>query len=323
MENIKKFAPITIRIIIAALFLLSAFAKLYPSPYFAITTFEFKQVIPLGFDACIAPYFSRILIALEIALGIAILQPHFLKKIVIPSTILLLSVFTIHLSFVDVPNCGCFGELIPMSPNEAIIKNVISILLLVYLYRNVSDLKPGNNKFSYLLLIYAICALFLFVIAPQKPCNSSTNSKNNVEVQSENENESPFSKHVVAENYSPINIDQGRKLLCFFAPGCEHCMEAASELNELSNRIVNFPHVHIVFMDEEAEKIGDFFKSTNLNASYQVMDIVQFWNILGYDGNPDRNTPSIVYLNNGNIEKFYYYDKVEFNPVDLEMILSK
>ena len=53
------------------------------------------------------------------------------------------------------------------------------------------------------------------------------------------------------------------------------------------------------------------------------MDIVQFWNILGYDGNPDRNTPSIVYLNNGNIEKFYYYDKVKFNPVDLEMILSK
>ena len=45
MEKIKKYAPITIRILIAVLFLLSAFAKLYPSPYFAITTFEFKWQI--------------------------------------------------------------------------------------------------------------------------------------------------------------------------------------------------------------------------------------------------------------------------------------
>jgi len=321
MENIKKFAPITIRVLIAVLFLLSAFAKLYPSPYFAITTFEFKQIIPLGFDACIAPYFSRLLIALEIGLGIAILQPHYLKKIVIPTTILLLSVFTIHLSFVDVPNCGCFGELIPMTPNEAIVKNVISILLLVYLYRNVSDLKTGNNKFSYLVLIFISSALFLFVLAPQKPCSSSAPQKTETEV--EKENESPFSKLVIAENYSPINIDEGKKLLCFFAPGCDHCMKAASELKVLSNRIVDFPHVHIVFMDEESEKIADFFESTGINASYQIMDIAQFWNTLGYDGNPNRNTPSIVYLNNGNIEKFYYYDEVEFNPVDLEMILGE
>ena len=100
-------------------------------------------------------------------------------------------------------------------------------------------------------------------------------------------------------------------------------MKAASEIKELSNSIVNFPHVHIIFMDEEAEKIGDFFETTGLTASYQIMDIAQFWNILGYDGNPNRNTPSIVYLNNGNIEKFYYYDEVEFNPVDLEMILGE
>ena len=321
MEKIKKYAPITIRILIAVLFLLSAFAKLYPSPYFAITTFEFKQIIPLGFDACIAPYFSRILIALEIALGIAILQPHFLKKIVIPSTILLLSVFTIHLSLIDVPNCGCFGELIPMTPNAAIIKNIISILLLVYLYRNVSDLKPGENKLSNLIMTLISSTLFLFVLAPQKPCSSAASQTTEADV--ENENESPFSKYVLTDHYSPINIDEGRKLLCFFAPGCDHCMKAASEIKELSNSIVNFPHVHIIFMDEEPEKIVDFFETTGITASYQIMDIAQFWNILGYDGNPNRNTPSIVYLNNGNIEKFYYYDEVEFNPVDLEMILGE
>ena len=77
MENIKKICPYHYQNNNCSFVFIISIAKLYPSPYFAITTFEFKQVIPLGFDACIAPYFSRILIALEIALGIAILQPHF------------------------------------------------------------------------------------------------------------------------------------------------------------------------------------------------------------------------------------------------------
>ena len=50
MENFKKYLPWTIRIIISFLFLISAVAKLYPSPYFAISTFEVKQLYPLGFS---------------------------------------------------------------------------------------------------------------------------------------------------------------------------------------------------------------------------------------------------------------------------------
>ena len=77
-----------LRLIISALFILSAVAKLYPSPYFAISTFEVKQLYPLGFSENFAPYFSRILIGIEFALGIAILLKDYLKKITIPATIL-------------------------------------------------------------------------------------------------------------------------------------------------------------------------------------------------------------------------------------------
>ena len=120
-----------LRLIISALFIVSAVAKLYPSPYFAISTFEVKQLYPLGFSEGFAPYFSRILIGIEFALGIAILLKDYLKKITIPATILLLAVFTIHLSYTtfvsgNAGNCGCFGELIPMTPVEAIIKNIIA-----------------------------------------------------------------------------------------------------------------------------------------------------------------------------------------------------
>ena len=65
---------------------------------FPIWMFE-KQLVDLGICGwCEAPYFSRMLIALEMAIGVAILQKHFLRRFVIPVTAFLLVAFCIHLS---------------------------------------------------------------------------------------------------------------------------------------------------------------------------------------------------------------------------------
>ena len=88
-----------IRIIIAGLFILSAVAKIYPSPYFAISTFEVKQLYPLGFSENIAPFFSRFLIGIELALGLLFLLPVKIRKVITPVSILMLAVFTIHLAY--------------------------------------------------------------------------------------------------------------------------------------------------------------------------------------------------------------------------------
>ena len=78
---INSIALNLIQILIAFLFIISAIAKLYPSPYFAISTFEVKQLYPLGFSETVAPWFSRILIGIELALGVLILQNNYLKKV--------------------------------------------------------------------------------------------------------------------------------------------------------------------------------------------------------------------------------------------------
>ena len=175
MNTKTTYVTWIIRILISFLFILSAVAKLYPSPYFAITTFEAKQLVPLGFDQCYGAYFSRILISFEFALGILILLPFYLKRIVIPATILLLSVFCVHLSLSvfgimeGAANCGCFGELIPMTPFEALIKNLLSIGLLLVLIKLIKNDK--NKRFFILVLIY-LCSLgALFYVAPNKSCN--------------------------------------------------------------------------------------------------------------------------------------------------------
>ena len=62
MKNITLIA----RVLISALFLLSAVAKLYPTPLYGITkVFEEGQLIPMGFSSDFAPFLSRLIIGFE------------------------------------------------------------------------------------------------------------------------------------------------------------------------------------------------------------------------------------------------------------------
>jgi uncharacterized membrane protein YphA (DoxX/SURF4 family) len=85
----KLYASWSIRIIVSALFLVSAFAKIYPDPsmLYSISKFEFTQLYPMGFGRDLSAFLSRFLIGIEFALGFLMLLPFNLKKVVIPSTI--------------------------------------------------------------------------------------------------------------------------------------------------------------------------------------------------------------------------------------------
>ena len=353
----KKNISWIIRIVVALLFIVSAIAKLYPSPYFAISTFEVKQLYTLGFSESLAPYFSRILIGIEFALGFLLLNNHYLKRITIPATIGLLSVFIIHLSYVtflsggNSGNCGCFGELIPMTPIEAIIKNIIAVGLLIWLWK-ISE----NDKKSNIWMLTSItlsCILGLFMLAPMKASstsisNSNDNTNNNIstdtiskltdsvkteEIKTTDSSKIRTEKVVEAikkevgpkqavSGYSDLyaDIDKGQKILCFFVPGCEHCRDAAKDLNALQKKHIDFPEVQIVFMDEEAEKIPDFFKYAGKQFPYKVIDIIPFWTKLG----TGKDTPGVVYLNNGNVIKFYDgIAEKAFNSKAIEKVIYK
>ena len=123
--------------------LLSVYAKFYPSPDIGVIKyFENGQLVEvLGFSESIAPFLSRLIIAFELFLAIAVLQPHFLKRITIPGSILLLVAFSIHLILQIYQgsngNCDCFGELLPMTPFQALVKNILIIGLLIFLFTRI------------------------------------------------------------------------------------------------------------------------------------------------------------------------------------------
>lgn len=352
---VNKQLPMIIKGLMAFMFLLSAVAKLYPSPNLALPTFEVKQLIPMGFSETSAAYFSRILIGCELALGILLLQKNYFKRLVIPMSFLMLLIFSIHLSYEiassgNSGNCGCFGSLLPMSPAQALIKNIIGMGLLVILYQLTSKQNDRLN-FSFVAAITFASILAVFLVGPmQRKSNDelveemmqemnmdqvdqTTNTeeidpKAEVTVDSKKQENKKASAPVDLKDLEKDNnveqseevkvadapkqkksgfasqyadIDKGRKILCFFAPGCDHCKETAKALTEMASKDPNFPEMKIVFMDEEAELIPDFFAFAGKKYPFKILDVASFWTVLG----GTKDTPGVFYLWNGNIVKEY------------------
>lgn len=133
------------RIIISFLFVFGAISKLVSMPFFDGMVAE----LFLGEDYFNKPkamfwvqLATRVLVAIELVLGIALLQNKWFKKWVLPATMATLVLFTIHLfyegfskpnGFIE-GNCGCFGDILPMNNLESILKNVVGLVLGVYVW---------------------------------------------------------------------------------------------------------------------------------------------------------------------------------------------
>lgn len=358
MQALDRYLPWTIRILIAGLFLVSAYGKIYPDPsaYGTISMFEIKQLYPMGFSVELAKIFSRALIGVEFALGLLLLFPFDLKKWVIPALIAMLAVFVVHLSIEILTtgnkgNCGCFGALLPMTPLEAIMKNILSIGLLAILWKRYAAKLPERSNIWFLTTILSVCMLLMFIFiptykaativdttsgtpgpdttemsqagpvsaGPEKPTEQTQAGKDTTKVVKPKDlgpkpKKSGYEKHFA-------NINEGKKLLCFFAPSCDHCRATAKQLTALKNSTPGFPEIQILFMDEAAEEIPDFFKFAGVAYPYKVLDIIEFWTVLG--GN--RDVPGVAYLWNGNLVKLYHGPEgaEAFNKEDLKTQLQK
>jgi uncharacterized membrane protein YphA (DoxX/SURF4 family) len=366
------------RVLIGAFFILSGITKLD-------SIYQFEQMIfkagVTNWD--IIPYLSRFTIAFEILLGICFFHHEGLKKFTIPATFLLLLVFTVHLSYTIITeggftgNCGCFGEKIPMTPFSSLIKNIITMAILIYLYK-VPIIKPAREVFIPISL-GLLSFVFVFFFFPVKKYITQTNEiitsevsnldtikkdtitsidsstkvedkqlildnpkKNNQEkdskVKSDNKlnnaitkekpkEETPIvevvkpnrvvSKYSAFKNFNDgisTNLDEGKKIVCMYNTGCDHCMENAKKLCELQQK-GKLPEVYILFWGSESE-IPAFFNFAKCRFPYKLLEPQVFFPLLG-----KGNFPRVSYLHEGNIIGEWEGD--DFTSEKLEEALKK
>jgi len=326
------------RILLGLLFILSAVSKLLP-----IEAFDLTLVNQGITNWTIAPYLSRLIISIELFLGISFFVNSLVKKISIPFSFLLLIVFCIHLTYLIAvgsggKNCGCFGELIPMSSVEALIKNIVLIFLITWLNKKLTLTEKPNYSLSFGLFSLVFAGLFLifqvkpYNITPSEEINQESIDLRNPEENTEqketpNENElinpqpkslpkeevqrvkSIFSSFKDFSGGETVNLDSGIKLICLFSLDCEDCMETAYKLGQAKKDWKNFPPLYILFLGEE-EQVNNFFDAAAITFPYKIIPPQTFFPLI------KNYPPRIVLLNNGKIVGDWGYEN--FSVEDLK-----
>ena len=236
----------------------------------------------------------------------------------------MLTFFTVHLLIQiyltgNQGNCGCFGALLPMTPLEAIIKNVVAIILLFLLNSFLNHDKDQFKKWIPLFITYILITASIFIFIPIKSAeiNIGNYTINAAEQTQQNGPDQSTSEFGVKFPY----VDKGKVLLCFFAAGCDHCKSTIKSLDSLRT-IYNddFQKLKFYLWKKKSKKYLNSLSLLGMNTHYQILDIPTFYDVLTWE----RDTPGVFYIWNGNIQASYNgINDAAFNVENLVEALDK
>ena len=147
-QNSTKLLWIT-RILVGLLFIFSGLIKLNDPLGFSYKLEEYFEVFHIVFLNPLSVFISITLCALEVILGLFLLAGFYAKKVA--WGLLLLIVFFTFLTFYSaafdvVKTCGCFGDAIPLTPWQSFTKDLILLVLIVYVFINKNGIQSISNQ---------------------------------------------------------------------------------------------------------------------------------------------------------------------------------
>ena len=274
MANLR----ITLQIFLAATFLFSAYTKAVAPGFFEVLL-EQQGLVP---SRLYGAWATRFIIALETWLGLCLLL-SFYARFILRFSFLLLVAFSVHLGYLiaigETGNCGCFGEMISMSPLASLGKNIVLLavngFLLRYKFR-------GNKKprITWLFLPLLFAAATLIWPVQTQP-------------------DEVVEKLPIFEAETGIDFANGSYLVAILNLGCEHCQEAAQQIVAWQNNGIDLPQVAALFFAEGDTTVADFNTITGSNFPYQMIDVNTFFDLIG------STPPRIYWIVDGQVKQYW------------------
>lgn len=266
--------------------------------------------------------FAIFLVIWELALGSAFVLGFQVRR----SLILLLgtlSFFTIVLAwswiFHDLRNCGCFGRYLPMTPGEAIAKNLLMSGLCIFVWKNSMYAYSSWGLFrkSFACILIASAAILIGYHLGNVQLASSGRSSETSDLNKENASNEPsgevgdFSKYSFAWNGSNIDLGKGSYLVCLLSDSCIYCAEAIAKLNNI-NKQPRMPHVIGLVLGEE-KNTEDFRQRYLPEFPLKIISPLEFFDLIG-------DSPPRVYLIwNGKTSFFWDKDIPTSSQISLQL----
>jgi methylamine utilization protein MauE len=255
MKLFLKVFAVVLSVACGAVFLLSAYTKLFP-----IEPFEYTFV-ELGITnwKC-SVFIARFFIGFEFACGGLLILNFWLKRFTIPLVAFTLVAFIGYLimqilHYGNSGNCGCFGTAFVFTPLQGIIKNIALLTAALFIY-----IFHPNFSFRFMKPITIVLVIVAFVLPfILNPYDYDAALKNysgelNYKIDLDNLYNNPEVPSPKAE------LRNGKWIIAFMSLTCPHCRIAAKKLHIMKLRNPNLPIY--IFLNGRDENIKPFFEDT-------------------------------------------------------------
>jgi len=164
------------RLFVGILFIFSGLIKANDPLGFGYKLQEYFEVFHMPFLSGMATGIAIFLCVLEIVLGILLLLGLWSRKVI--TGLLAIIIFFTFLTFVSaafkvVTSCGCFGDAIPLTPWQSFGKDIILLILIVYLFiyrdRVLPLIKKEHSQLVILVLVLIASVGFSLVTYSRGP----------------------------------------------------------------------------------------------------------------------------------------------------------
>ena len=231
MTNATKAISLVLRILLAALFLVSSVAKLM-----AIDDFEL-YIYSYGFLSLNVSYLTaRLCIAAELLLGLLLAVGWWRRQVNLAALLLLLA-FSLFLGYAALAgrtdSCQCMGRLADLNPVQSLLKNAV-LIALVLLYSKSSRL-PRTSKLSRKTKLILTAVLAVASLAAVFCISVPDNWMFGPE-------EGRYDRELLEQSIGPDGVlaadglTEGHQLVAFVTRGCPYCRMTREKLGSMAQR---------------------------------------------------------------------------------------
>lgn len=309
-------------------FCVSSVLKLVSVDDFELYIFSFGFA---AFDLCSLA--ARLVIVGELILGLGLISGwwHNFVNSVTAAILVAFSGFLIwRMAVGDEGSCHCFGSLVEMNPVQSLVKNVVAMIVLAFVWSRPTELFSTANgaaestgsgravrlaKWTYrhrgavAAVISVLASLTILIINPPDCWFRWTRGE------SHELNEAEFRPYA-----DSTGVNSGRKIVCFYSVNCEHCRHCAAKMAGIIRRNGISPgSVFCFFMQDYVDMTGPvslFFNEygEGLQLPYHWIYPLQFIPLT------NGSMPLVCLFDNGSLVK--EYDRLTIDEAAISDFIS-
>ena len=275
---------LVLRILLGGFFISTAILKLLSLDNFEIYIYSFHI-----FNYILCTVVARLVIMAELLLGFLLIAKIFYKQ-AWWATMAMMMGFTLLLVYTAIfrndANCHCMGDLVQVKPSLSIIKNVVTIALLLLIYKENDYQFKGKTAVGIVGLVAAFAVPFC--LFPMDTVWNMFDRKGQVI------NEERFHEFMMDSIAQSIDIDEGHYIVGYLAAGCKYCKVSGKKINSIIENNHLDPDKVVIFIWGKEESIAKFKEETGAqNFRYVTIDPITAIEVV------NGQFPTFIYVTDG------------------------